>query len=196
MFAFLAACGNSNETVTERQNDKNTSKNAAQTEGTWYHDWNTGMEAAKKEQKPVLVDFSADWCKWCHVMEEKTFSAPEIKKRLDSGWISIRIDTEERDKTGTVYFDESSRAALMYLKDENSNFEEKPLSHQQLLGFFGIRGLPSYLFIDREGKPLQKITSYIEKEEFAVILDFIKEEAYKKNISFEDYRKSKTGGGS
>ncbi len=60
--------------------------------------------------------------------------------------------------------------------------------------FFGGSGLPTLLFIDKEGTTLQKIPGFIEKEEFVVILDFFKEEAYN-TTSFDDFKKSHKGTG-
>ena len=67
--AFLVSCGNSEETATAKQNVQEppvmvtpASDNPSAAEVTWYDDWNKGMEAAKKEHKPVYVHFTADWC--------------------------------------------------------------------------------------------------------------------------------------
>ena len=191
---LFGACGKSNETAKAEANDK-TSSNTAQTENTWYYDWDKGMEAAKKENKPAYVHFTADWCTWCKKMRKETYAATEISNRFKDGWITISIDTEDNNKTGKVYLDEKAKKALSYLQGEKGDFEEKTLTNSQLMQFFGGSGLPTLLFIDKEGIPLQKIPGFIEKEEFAVILDFFKEEAYKKNISFEDFKKSHKGMG-
>ena len=190
---LFGACGKSNETAEAEANDK-TSSNTEQAENTWYYNWDKGMEAAKKENKPVYVHFTADWCKWCRKMENETYSAAGNKKRLSSGWITISLDTEDNNKTGNVYLDEKTKKAFAYLQGEKGDLEEKTLTNPQLMKFFGGSGLPTLLFIDKEGTTLQKIPGFIEKEEFVVILDFFKEEAYN-TTSFDDFKKSHKGTG-
>jgi len=192
---FIAgACDQNNEQATAQQSaggePKVTPAAVASVEGEfkWYHDWDTGMAAAKKERKPVLVHFTADWCKFCVKMKKETYASDMIQKRFTDGWIGIMIDTEEDAKTGTVYINESEKSTLTYLQEEDPSFTTREMGHQELLRFFGGMGLPTLLFIDKDGTPVQKISSFIPKEEFAVILDFFREEAYKSG-TFDDFKK-------
>ncbi len=153
----------------------------------WYHNWDEGMAAAKAANKPVLVHFTADWCKFCVQMKEETYAADMIQKRFIDGWVGIMIDTEDHESTGTVYVNESEKNAVAWL-DGGSGFTQQEMGHAELLQFFGGRGLPTLLFIDDDGTPVQKISSFIPKEDFAVILDFFQEEAYKDG-SFDDFKK-------
>ena len=43
----------------------------------WYSSMAAGLDAAKREQKPVLVDLWATWCKNCLVMDNTTLKDPE-----------------------------------------------------------------------------------------------------------------------
>ena len=46
--------------------------------------WGGGaFEKAQAEHKPVLLSVSAVWCYWCHVMDETTYSDPDVIKFLD-----------------------------------------------------------------------------------------------------------------
>ena len=74
------------------------------------------MKAAKKEKKPVYIHFTADWCKWCRVMEKETYAATEIDESLKTDWICIKIDTEARNKSGTIYTNERDKSLLVYMK--------------------------------------------------------------------------------
>jgi len=187
---FISSCGNNEETATAQSKTVPAtveSKPAADIE--WYNDWDAGMEAAKKAHKPAFVHFTADWCKYCIKMKEETYAADEIKKRFKEGWVTIMIDTEDREKQGTVYINETERKVLTYLNNEQENFQTQTFSNAQLLQFFGGRGLPTLLFIDKEGTPVQRISSFIPKEEFGVILDFFRDEAYK-TTTFDEYKKN------
>jgi len=56
-----------------------------------------GLKIAKKEGKPVFIDFWASWCKNCEAME-KTFEDPEVKKRLDS-YVKIKYQAEKPNES-------------------------------------------------------------------------------------------------
>jgi len=164
---LMFACGKSDEQADARQNlnvqvaDNVEKTNSSKDENGWYHDWDEGIAAAVKEKKPILVDFYADWCKWCKVMDDETFSAPEVKKIFASDWVTIRIDTQDTETMGS--------------------FKGKTLTFRQMAGAFGVTGLPSYLFIDKEGEPVTIISGYRPKEQFIPMLDYLKNEQYKKD---------------
>ena len=175
---LLLACSKSNETATAEQNspaqisEAVAKSSVVRDKNGWYHNWDAGIEAGRKEKKPVLVDFYADWCKWCHVMDDSTFSDPKIKKIFASDWITIRLDTQDMETMGT--------------------FKGETLTFRQMSGAFGVTGLPSYLFIDNEGEPVTIIPGYIPKEYFSIILDYFKNELYKKDVNLQEYIKSKS----
>ena len=185
------SCGNSDETATAQQDDKSSSEQDKTSKVIWYDDWNKGFEIAKKKKMPVLVKFQRDNCKWCYEMDTKTLSASEIKKQLADGWVSLSIDTRNNKKSGTFYFDKSKKAVAVYLQGEKSNFEEKTMTYSEIPGFFTGGSVPGFLFVDKDGTAQTVVPGYWPKEEFTVILDFFKDEIYKKDISFEDYKKSR-----
>ncbi len=69
-----------------------------------WHPW--GEEAfakARAEDKPVLLSISAVWCHWCHIMDESTYSDPQIIARINSDFIPIRIDNDQRPDVNQRY---------------------------------------------------------------------------------------------
>lgn len=47
-------------------------------------------------KKFVLLDNSAEWCHWCHVMEAVTYHDPAIRSRLDARFLTAKVDVDER----------------------------------------------------------------------------------------------------
>ncbi|MDY7227755.1 DUF255 domain-containing protein [Hyalangium rubrum] len=63
---------------------------------TW-EEW--GPEAfarAKREGRYLLIDGAAEWCHWCHVMDETTYRDPEVGRLLRERFVAIRVDVDAR----------------------------------------------------------------------------------------------------
>jgi thiol:disulfide interchange protein len=60
------------------------------------------LEAAKKESlrsgKPILIRFTASWCKNCHAMERTTLQDDEVKKYIDENYIQVTFPAEDPTK--------------------------------------------------------------------------------------------------
>ena len=61
------------------------------------------FERARREGKPILLDGSAEWCHWCHVMDATTYTDPEIGRILREKFIAIRVDVDERPDLAERY---------------------------------------------------------------------------------------------
>jgi thioredoxin:protein disulfide reductase len=59
----------------------------------WVTSLPAGLALAKEENKPVFIDFWATWCKNCLVMNETTFQAAEVKKRLEN-YVKVKYQAE------------------------------------------------------------------------------------------------------
>ncbi len=69
-----------------------------------WHEWSESAFAeAQQADKPILVDISAVWCHWCHVMDETTYSDPELIRLINERYIPIRVDTDERPDVNRRY---------------------------------------------------------------------------------------------
>ena len=60
----------------------------------WYSSLEQGLAAAQRDQKPVLVDLWATWCKNCLVMDRTTLADPAVKSALD-GYVKIKFQAEQ-----------------------------------------------------------------------------------------------------
>ncbi|HLH53428.1 MAG TPA: cytochrome c biogenesis protein CcdA [Verrucomicrobiae bacterium] len=76
------------------------------------------LQQAKKEGKPVLIDFAASWCKNCLAMDSTVFPAPEVKERLNQ-FVVVRYEAEKPN--------------------------ESPA--REVLNQFGVMGLPTYVVL-------------------------------------------------
>lgn len=58
---------------------------------------------AQEEDKPVLLSISAVWCYWCHVMDETSYSDPEVQALLNDHFVTIRVDNDHRPDINSRY---------------------------------------------------------------------------------------------
>lgn len=64
---------------------------AAKTDLLWLTDLDSAIRQAKAENKPVFVDFRADWCTICRELERNVFPRPEIGALLEK-MVPVKID--------------------------------------------------------------------------------------------------------
>lgn len=66
--------------------------------------WNdTSLTAAKNENKLIIVSIGYSACHWCHVMEHESFEDETVASVMNSNFISIKVDREERPDVDAVY---------------------------------------------------------------------------------------------
>ena len=89
----------------------------------WIDDIDHAKRFAQETDRPIMLDFSADWCTPCRALERTFFRRPEIV-RLSMQLIPVRIDATYESK------------ALRALMDE-----------------YCIVGFPAILFLGPDGVP-------------------------------------------
>ena len=58
---------------------------------------------ARRENKFLLIDGAAEWCHWCHVMDETTYRDPEVARALRERFVAIKVDIDARPDIGDRY---------------------------------------------------------------------------------------------
>ncbi|MDO8630396.1 MAG: thioredoxin domain-containing protein, partial [Phycisphaerales bacterium] len=69
----------------------------------WYEWGPEAFEKAKTDDKPVFLSIGYAACHWCHVMEHESFEDDEVAKVLNDGFVSIKVDREERPDIDELY---------------------------------------------------------------------------------------------
>jgi cytochrome c biogenesis protein CcdA/DsbC/DsbD-like thiol-disulfide interchange protein/thiol-disulfide isomerase/thioredoxin len=69
----------------------------AQLKAGWHASLAEGLDVARREQKPVLLDIWATWCKNCLTMDRTTFENPSVQSAL-SGYVKIKFQAEAIDE--------------------------------------------------------------------------------------------------
>ncbi len=61
-----------------------------------------GIEEAKAQKKLMLLNFGADWCGPCKLMDRKTFPNPRVRAELES-WVVLRVDADEHRELARAF---------------------------------------------------------------------------------------------
>lgn len=65
----------------------------------------SALEKAASENKLILISIGYSACHWCHVMEHESFESEEVAVVMNTHFICIKIDREERPDIDQVYMD-------------------------------------------------------------------------------------------
>jgi len=71
----------------------------------WYPWSEEALVKARKENKPIFLSIGYSACHWCHVMEHESFENDEVAAVLNRGFVSIKVDREERPDLDDLYMD-------------------------------------------------------------------------------------------
>src|SRR6201992_1674479 len=69
----------------------------------WYPWGDEAFEKARREDKPIFLSIGYSTCHWCHVMEPESCETHTIAEALNAGFVSIKVDREERPDVDRVY---------------------------------------------------------------------------------------------
>ncbi|WP_339655482.1 thioredoxin domain-containing protein [uncultured Maribacter sp.] len=68
--------------------------------------WNADvLQRANEENKLILISIGYAACHWCHVMEHECFEDEDVARAMNSHFINIKIDREERPDIDHIYMD-------------------------------------------------------------------------------------------
>ena len=69
----------------------------------WFPWGDEALSEAKKNDKLLLISIGYSSCHWCHVMEEESFENEDVAKVMNSKFINIKVDREERPDIDEIY---------------------------------------------------------------------------------------------
>jgi thioredoxin-related protein len=123
--------------------------------------YDEGLAQAKKEGKHILIDFYTTWCGWCKKMDRSTFSDAAVVDFMKEKMIAIKVNGE------------SPKPAI----HEDRPFTERTLTRD----IYGVRGFPTYFFLNPQGKALYKVPGYKGPADFLNLVEYVGESHYKKS---------------
>jgi len=99
--------------------------------GEWETDFAKASEAAKKDGKPMLLDFTgSDWCGWCMKLDKEVFKKSEFKDYAKQSLILVQLDFPHQ------------KPQSKKLKEQNAALAKK----------YEIKGYPTIILLSSEGE--------------------------------------------
>lgn len=120
-----------------------------------FDDYDTGMEYAKRNGKPVMIDFTGNGCVNCRKMELAVWIDPKVSNIIKNEYvlISLYVDDKRALATPMTVTENGTERLLKTIGDKWSYLQRVK---------FGANAQPFYVLLDNEGMPLNKSYSYNE----------------------------------
>jgi uncharacterized protein len=145
----------------------------------WYPWGEEAFAKARREQRPLFLSVGYATCHWCHVMENESFENPEIASLLNTLFVPVKVDREERPDVDRLYM-----AALNAL-GHNGGWPMSMFLTPDLTPFYGGTYFPPENRHGRAGFPhvLRKIADLWNTERTAIEASATSVVAYLKDIA-------------
>lgn len=107
----------------------------------WLHDEGAALALARREGRPVIIDFWADWCAACKELDRGAWADPRVRAEA-ARFVAVKLD-------GT---------------DDSDAF-------QKVTAKYGVVGMPTVVFIDPLGREVpERVTAAVAGEEMLATL--------------------------
>ena len=129
-----------------------------------FNDFDAGMEYARQNHKPVMIDFTGYGCVNCRKMELAVWTDPQISQIMNDDYVLITLYVDEKTNLPEpIKITENGKERTLRTIGDKWSYLQRSK--------FGANAQPFYVLLDNEGKPLN--SSYSYDEDIAKYKDFL-----------------------
>lgn len=129
-----------------------------------FNDFDAGMEYARQNHKPVMIDFTGYGCVNCRKMELAVWTDPQISQIMNDDYVLITLYVDEKTSLPEpIKITENDKERTLRTIGDKWSYLQRSK--------FGANAQPFYVLLDNEGKPLN--SSYSYDEDIAKYKDFL-----------------------
>jgi thioredoxin-related protein len=117
----------------------------AAVEGIQWRSYAEGMELRQAEGKKVFLNFYAEWCQYCKVMEKETFQNTAVVAYINRNFIPVKVNSDTDRKTAEL-FQVTGLPSTWFISETGERIGNRPgyISASELLPILKYIGSDSY----------------------------------------------------
>ncbi|SNV50477.1 thiol:disulfide interchange protein precursor [Chryseobacterium taklimakanense] len=141
------------------------------------------LKAQHTQPKKIFIDFYADWCGPCKIMDKYTYNNPVIAEYLNENYYAVKFNAEEK---------ESIQIYGKTFTNENSPGQKGRNSMHGFTKYMNVNAVPSIIFLDEQSMPITILQGALTAKELEPYLPFFANDEYKKiqtREKWENYQK-------
>jgi thiol:disulfide interchange protein len=113
-------------------------------------DLDEAIELARRTNKPILYDFTADWCTPCHVLDAEVFRDAELAAVINDRFIPVRIvDRQREEGRNTPRIEDLQRR-------------------------YSVRGFPTVVIAEGAGAERARMEGFRGRDEFERLMESVR----------------------
>lgn len=129
-----------------------------------FTNYEAGMEYAKRNNKPVMIDFSGYGCVNCRKMEASVWTNIRVKDILEKDYVLITLIVDDKSKLPEpIEIVENGKTRVLRTVGDKWSYLQRSK--------FGANAQPFYVLLDGDGKPLSP--SYAFDEDVSKYIQFL-----------------------
>lgn len=106
--------------------------------------------AAQRSHRPILYEFSAEWCGPCHLLEREVFMDAALAAKINNRYIAVKVIDRQHEDGHNVP------------------------AVQQLMDRYAVNGFPTVVIASADGQPRDKVLGYRGRDQFAAFIDRVR----------------------
>lgn len=92
--------------------------NSPESTVNWVYSYDEALNLAQSDNRPVMIDFYADWCPPCKQMDATTYADDEVGAFLNENFVSLKVNVDRSNLHET--YDITVIPTLVFLSPEET----------------------------------------------------------------------------